>query len=70
VESVYCAVRAASLYKNEHSSSVTALTAINVFTSREISLIGGKDVPLHAMKAYRGRRGTTPVILNLRTTWM
>jgi hypothetical protein len=26
-----------------------------------------KVIPVHAMKEYRGRRGTTPLILNLGT---
>lgn len=29
---------------------------------------GGRHVPDHAMKAYRGRRGTAPIILNLSTS--
>ena len=29
----------------------------------------GKAVPVHAMKAYRRRGGTTPLILNLDTRW-
>jgi hypothetical protein len=29
--------------------------------------IKGKVVPIHTMKAYRGSRGTTPLILNLGT---
>jgi hypothetical protein len=28
-----------------------------------------KFVPIHAMKAYRGRKGTTPLILNLGVRW-
>ena len=29
----------------------------------------GKVVPVHTMKAYRGRRGIGPLILNLSTRW-
>jgi hypothetical protein len=29
----------------------------------------GKVVPLHAMKAYRGNRGTAPLLLNLSSRW-
>jgi len=29
----------------------------------------GKAVPIHAIKAYRGSRGISPLILNLSTRW-
>jgi hypothetical protein len=33
-------------------------------------VVKGKVLPVHAMKAYRGRRGIAPLILILGTKWM
>jgi hypothetical protein len=34
---------------------------------KQLKHIKGKVVPVHTMKAYRGSRGITPLILNLGT---
>jgi hypothetical protein len=39
-----------------------------LFRGTEVG-VRGKAVPLHAMKAYRGRRGITPLIHNLSIRW-
>jgi len=36
---------------------------------RLLMMMKGKVVHMHVMKAYRGRRGTAPLILSLGISW-
>jgi hypothetical protein len=50
---------------------LTLFTKEYGFTFRKVKVKQKNEgVLFHAMKAYRGRRGITPLILNLGTRWM
>ena len=51
---------------SEHSSHQTGTLTLPYSIKNKIK---GKVVLSHAMKAYSGRRGTAPLILNLGTGW-